>query len=161
MVYNKYDASGLSTATKPTIGNRLYAIFYETDTGNEYIWDGSAWQEYNMKYRDLGLVIDAALTAGSIIYSNYIDNTRWVRNVIVFEQSDQQYDVLFFKRDAVGNAETSGVTIATNQSAFASPNWRPHIVSSIFGTSFKFYLKNSSVSNNTYTRLRVQLQGLI
>src|SRR3990167_7386280 len=36
---------GLSTDTKPT-GPRAGSLFYETDTGAQYLYDGAAWQLY-------------------------------------------------------------------------------------------------------------------
>jgi|GEM_PF-5445444 len=34
---------GLSTDTKPTTDVPVGSTFYEADTKNGYIWDGSAW----------------------------------------------------------------------------------------------------------------------
>lgn len=40
-----YDFIGLSSDTKPTAGTHLFVggNFYETDTGDVYIWDGNSW----------------------------------------------------------------------------------------------------------------------
>lgn len=44
------DFVGLSTDAKPTDGVNVKSTFYETDTGNEYIFDGVSWQESRLYY---------------------------------------------------------------------------------------------------------------
>ncbi len=36
---------GLSTDTKPTNGLKIGSEFYETDTGQNWFWEGSNWVE--------------------------------------------------------------------------------------------------------------------
>ncbi len=161
---------GLSSDSKPTIGSdsgtlRAGSTFYELDTKNTYIFDGiNVWKEEKIFYKDLGVIIDAStMAAGAIVYSSYFDDLEWVRNIICLSQSDQQYDLVYFRRDFNGNVDTSGQNIGTSLSAYPSPNWRYNTAISnvgLIGYSARFYIKNSSASPNTYGRLRVQLLAL-
>lgn len=80
---------GLSTETKTTINVNVGSTFYETDTRNEYLFDGIEWQEYKMRYKDLGLVIDAVNVAvGATVYSQIYDNCHLYNGVfITFQQN--------------------------------------------------------------------------
>lgn len=114
-------------------------------------------------YKDLSLVIEGLnMPPGTTLYSPYYDALYWVRSIICYCQSDQQYDCGYFTKDSSGRIDASGYAIATNQSAFPA-NYRPSKVTGVnalIGYSAKFYLKNSSASTNNYSRLCVQLIGL-
>lgn len=156
--YTIQELIGLSTDTKPTTYDPG-STFYETDTKNTYIFDGAAWQEKDMQYKDLGLAIDATnIAAGATVYSNWIDGVQWVRTVTLLCSTDQQYDIYFTVRDSSGTIG-SDVSIVTAQAA-ASGWWRRHYANNQYAYSVRFGIKNVSASLATNAKLKVQLVGI-
>jgi hypothetical protein len=149
----KYVGQNNPLPTQPTnsLGQEL---FTQSNPGNTQIM-GS-------KYQDLGQIISGTnMAAGAFVYSNYITNVAWVRNLVIFTQSDQQYDYGLYRQDSSGNNDVSGITISSGQTANGAA-WRGAAINgtnAILGYGAKFFIKNSSASANTFANMRVQLLG--
>lgn len=152
----------------------IYAVFGDIlwcrDTGNEYIYDGTAWQEYKMRYKDLGLVIDAVnVAAGATVYTPWYDNTQWVKNILFFlanTATGGNVSLNRINRDSSGRADVGFAmftgTVSTNLdalsvraagSAIGATTTASHAT---LGKSTRFALINSaSVVGNL--RLAIQL----
>jgi hypothetical protein len=113
-------------------------------------------------FQDLGLFLEGLnMAAGANATSNLISNTAWVRGIVLLTQSDQQYDIGIQRVDSAGTIDWISWT-TTAQPSTGSSQWRPIIYSgatALVGVSFKFVIKNSSASPNTFARIRVQLLG--
>ena len=112
--------------------------------------------------KDLGQIITGVnMAAGATLYSTLQTDLQWVRNVIIFVQSDQQYDLALVRYDTDGVSALYNATIAGTQDVVATPNWRAHVFSNlIIGKSCTFGIKNIAAVPNTYGNVRVQLLGL-
>lgn len=158
---NKSDYIGLSTETKPTLIG-VGSTFFETNTKNKYMFDGTTWIVIDEKYRDLGEVINATnVPAGGFIFSGWYDEIQWVRQIVFLSKSDQTYDYGIYRRDSSGQQEYQGATLKSNASG--NTTWIPNTYigsGCLMGYGVKFYVKNSSVSTNTLLILKTQLLGV-
>lgn len=113
------------------------------------------------RFSDLGLVIDASgVAAGAFVYSSWIDEVQWVRQVLLGAQGDRTHNVGLYRRDS-SLTDIGGVTVASDQTA-NSPSWRAIYGSGttgVLGYGCRFFLKNQDGTNPATLRLRVQLMG--
>ncbi|MEN6372306.1 MAG: hypothetical protein ABFD64_09875 [Armatimonadota bacterium] len=120
------------------------------------------------RYQDLGLVIDATnVAAGACVWSSYYENVQWVRNIVLFIKSDQQYRGVLVSKDSSGTASGDANYDAIVASVAASGStFRLHrtgiglTYGGFLGYSAKFGVKNDSAVQASYAQLRVQLLGL-
>lgn len=127
-------------------------------------------------YLDLGLLDAGALAAGSTAYYNaspfvngYVTGVQWVRNVLVMETSDQTARTIIVRQDSSGTADygyaagTTDFTVGTSNTSYQDLLLYGSAgtlgTSGILGYGVKIGLKNTSVTNATWARLRVQLMG--
>lgn len=115
----------------------------------------------NQTYKDLDLVVDAVnMAAGATVYSDYYTDLEWVRNMLIFASTDQQFDIMIKNKD---NAGTIPNAYATNSNQSAQPvsygRYPVNGTSALLGYSACFGIKNSSAVPNTFGKLKVQLIG--
>lgn len=157
------DSLAEATANALTLNIEQGSEYLDTPTGNKYIWDGTTFQELEMKYKDLGLVIDTTvLAAGAALYSSDILNTQWVRYLIAQVMTDQVHDINILTKAPTGPYDTGNIAYGSNPASPAAyrSNRFGFTNNTPLGNGMKVMLKNSSASPTTVAKMRVQLYGI-
>lgn len=120
------------------------------------------------RYQDLGLIVDASsVAAGAFVWSSYLDNIQWVRNLVFLVKSDQLYRVFIAARDTNGisNSDANNDSLINSTPASGS-TYRLHRAGTaasnpgFLGYSAKFGVKNEGTLQASLIQLRMQLLGL-
>lgn len=153
---------GATIANAPT-KNLSKGTRFIDDNCNEYIFDGTTWQEYKMRYKDLGLVIDAVnVAAGAYVYSAIIDKTKWVSSITTHSQNAQTCDIGMQPLDSTLDLSTYIVNTITAQAIIVGA-WAPSSVSQTSAPAFRrskairVFMKNTSGVVATSMKLKLQL----
>lgn len=129
--------------------------------------DTDGTQKIEGKYQDLGQVVTGTnMGAGTVVWSNWIDNVNWVRYIRIMVQSDQVCQISISRRDSTLTGD-SPIAAFTNIAATGSGAWAYYIMTptasdttnGIPGYSFRIGVKNTAASANTFANLRVQIIG--
>ncbi len=101
------------------------------------------------RYADLGCVIDATdVAANAFVYSAWMDNVQWVRNVIITYSGSKTHNAGIFRRDSE-LVDAGGTTYVSDQAS----------VSGVRGYCARLFLKNQDPSATADLTMRAQLLG--
>lgn len=166
---SKYQFTALQAdinTVKPPVAPEVGDICI-TDLGNEYIFRAGAWQEHRMRYKDLGLVIDATnVPAGATVMSAIFTGLQWVRNARYLGACDQTHSVFGFPRDSSSvESGISALGASAQPSTGGANTFRAYTLTSaastassgVFGHGVRFQMKNEGASVASYAKMRVQL----
>ena len=139
----------------------------DTDQVEDVLSNGSGAMQVEAggRYKDLGLVINAAsVAAGAQVWgASWYDSVQWVRNMVWFSQCDLSYTAGYTLRDSEPVESNWLMNLVDNASSPGTEAvWRITQVTGqtgLLGYSIKFRMKNEGASEAAYLRLRVQLLG--
>lgn len=109
-------------------------------------------------YRNLGEVVSTAPEDAATEKSSEYGNLEWVRHVVMWVQTDKDYDLIIERDDPDGSAASE--TLASAQTAPGAAAWARHEFDTIPGRAATFGLKNSEGAGNaTAGSVYVELYG--
>jgi len=138
-----------------TVRNRKTQLVEEV-VGNG---SGAMAVESIPRYQDIGAVIDEEeVAAGASVYSGWIEDVAWVRNIVALTQGDASYDAGYERRDSTLVGGGWAQNYLSSASATAPGTWRATSTAVIFGHSVRFVVTNRGTEEGVFSA-RIQLLG--